>query len=268
MKHWRGLILAVVLSVAAVSLQGCIVIEDGTVGVKKVLGKLEKEPLGAGLHLYIPFIYDIEVWDIKTQKRQQQLDIPSKEGLIVRLETSILFRPTDAVSVRRSIGVNFVQRFLDPQLTDTFREVIGKKRVEEVIQDPAKLTAEAKELLIEKIKGRGILVEDLLVTDLVLPQKFKESIERKLQAEQKALQKSFELDQAKKDAEIEIARAKGAAQAQAIVRKTLSPEYLQYLWISTLNKNPNVIYVSTEANMPMFRTEFRGKKLNAAKVNN
>ncbi len=86
-----------------------------------------------------------------------------------------------------------------------------------------------------------------------LPQRFKESIEAKLTAEQKAEQKTFELRQAEKDAEIEVARAEGAAKAQKIVRSTLSGSYLQYLWIKTLNENPNVIYVATEANMPVFR---------------
>jgi hypothetical protein len=66
-------------------------------------------------------------------------------------------------------------------------------------------------------------------------------------------QKQFELEQAKKEAEIEVARARGAAEAQQIIRETLSNRYLQYLWIQTLNQNPNVIYVATEANMPIFK---------------
>ncbi|KPK16190.1 MAG: hypothetical protein AMJ62_06665 [Myxococcales bacterium SG8_38] len=61
------------------------------------------------------------------------------------------------------------------------------------------------------------------------------------------------MQQAEKDAEIEIARARGAAQSQEIVRSTLSDSYLQYLWIKTLNENPNVIYVATEANLPIFK---------------
>ena len=93
-----------------------------------------------------------------------------------------------------------------------------------------------------------------------LPQRFRESIEAKLTAEQKVQQKQFELQQARKEAEIEIARAEGAGQAQEIVRSTLSDSYLQYLWIKTLNENPNVIYVATEANMPIFRTTQGGGK--------
>ena len=91
-----------------------------------------------------------------------------------------------------------------------------------------------------------------------LPERFRDSIEAKLTAEQRVQQKQFELEQAKKEAEIEVARAEGAARAQEIVRSTLSDSYLQYLWIKTLNENPNVIYVSTEANMPIFRTTTQG----------
>jgi hypothetical protein len=93
----------------------------------------------------------------------------------------------------------------------------------------------------------------VLLRDVQLPARFKESIEAKLTAEQRVQQKDFELAQAKKDAEIEVARAKGAAQAQEIVRSTLSSSYLHYLWIKTLNENPNVIYVASEANMPIFK---------------
>ena len=94
----------------------------------------------------------------------------------------------------------------------------------------------------------------MLMRDVKLPQRFRDSIEAKLTAEQKVQEKEFELEQARKDAEIEIVRAEGAAKAQEIVRSTLSRSYLQYLWIKTLSENPNVIYVATEANMPVFRT--------------
>jgi len=89
--------------------------------------------------------------------------------------------------------------------------------------------------------------------DVKLPTRFRESIEAKLTAEQQVQQKQFMLQQAHKDAEIEVARAKGAAKAQEIVRSTLSDSYLQYLWIKTLSENPNVIYVATEANLPIFK---------------
>ena len=252
----KGLLLALLLT----TLSGCIVIEEGFVGVRKQFGKIAEKPLKAGVHLFVPIANEVELWDVKTQRKQKQIDLPSSEGLIVQVETSVLYRPVDVVSIRTTVGRSYAQRVLDPELTNVFREIIGKIKVDNIIQNPENLTAEAKTQLAEIMERRGILVEELLVTDLILPAKFKDSIERKLQAEQRALEKTFELQQAKKDAEIEIARAEGAAKAQEIVRRTLSPAYLQYLWISTLNKNPNVIYVATEANMPVFRTMGEPKK--------
>jgi regulator of protease activity HflC (stomatin/prohibitin superfamily) len=97
-------------------------------------------------------------------------------------------------------------------------------------------------------------IVNVLLRDVKLPERFKDAIEAKLTAEQKVQQKQFELQQAEKDAEIEVARARGAAESQKIVRSTLSDSYLHYLWIKTLNENPDVIYVATEANLPIFKS--------------
>ncbi len=116
------------------------------------------------------------------------------------------------------------------------------------------IAAKIRDSLRSNLDPRGIQVVDVLLRDVMLPARFRESIEAKLTAEQQVQQKQFLLQQAVKEAEIEVARAKGAAEAQKIVRATLSGSYLQYLWIKTLNENPNVIYVATEANLPIFRS--------------
>lgn len=239
---------------ALATLSGCVVVDDGTVGVSKSFGKISDDALGPGAYANIPVFREIEKWNIKTQRRTLVLPIPSGEGLIVKLQATVLYRPTAVVRLRKEVGRGFVETVLDSTVINTFREVIGQQRVEELITNQEKMTSLASKKLEESLGARGILVEDLMVTGLELPVKFKDAIERKLEQEQRALQKRFELDQAKKDAEIEVAAAKGTAEAQEIIRATLTSKYLQYLWIKTLNKNPNVIYVATEANMPVFRT--------------
>ncbi len=241
------------------TLSACVVIEDGQMGVSKSFGKFDDDALPSGAYFSIPVVRDIHPWNVKTQRRSMNLDIPSAEGLIVKIQSTVLFRPTQVVRLQKEVGVNFVETVLDSTLINTFREVIGKRKVEDIITQQETLTSQAFEVLRDSMGPRGIMVERLMITGLELPPTFKEAIERKLGQEQKAFQKQFELLQAQKDAEIEVARAKGAAEAQEIVRSTLSEEYLQYLWIKTLNENPNVIYVATEANMPMFRTSNKAK---------
>jgi len=62
-------------------------------------------------------------------------------------------------------------------------------------------------------------------------------------------------ESAKFEAEAEITRAKGVAQANQIIGDSLkgNESYLKYLWINNMGNNTgkDVIYVPTEANLPI-----------------
>jgi regulator of protease activity HflC (stomatin/prohibitin superfamily) len=256
------LVLGLVLAVAGT---GCVIIEDGEVGVKKSFGEISDEPVGQGVSLQIPVARQIETWNVKLQEIKETAQVPSSEGLIVGLDSSLLFRvrPESAPQIRKTIGWNYVERLVIPYFRNGLRDVVSAYQVKNIYSEVGRkeISAQLLAFLRKNLGERGIEIQDVLLRDVKLPQKFRESIELKLTAEQKVQQKQFELEQARKEAEIEIARAEGAAKAQEIVRSTLSDSYLSYLWIKTLNENPNVIYVATEANMPMFRTTLGpGKK--------
>jgi len=236
----------------------CVVIEDGEVGVTKSFGAIADEPLPAGVAFVAPVVRQVETWNVKLQELKEIAQVPSSEGLIVGLETSLLFQvvPERAPEIRKTVGRTYVDGLVVPYFRNALRDVVSGYQVKKIYAEVGrKEIAEKIQAFLERnLEPRGIRVVDVLLRDVKLPQRFKESIEAKLTAEQRVAQKQFELEQARKDAEIEVARARGAAQAQKIVRATLSDSYLQYLWIKTLNENPNVIYVASEANMPIFRS--------------
>jgi regulator of protease activity HflC (stomatin/prohibitin superfamily) len=240
-----------------VLVSGCVVIEDGQVGVSKSFGSIKDEPVGQGLVLQFPVIRTVETWNTKLQELKETAQVPSSEGLIVGLDTSLLFRvdPGQAPAIRKTVGWNYIDVLVIPYFRNAVRDVVSGYPVKNIYSESGRkeIASKIKGFLKENLESRGIRVEDVLLRDVKLPQRFRESIEAKLTAEQQVQQKQFMLQQAKKDAEIEVARAKGAAQAQEIVRSTLSDSYLQYLWIKTLSENPNVIYVATEANLPLFK---------------
>jgi len=249
-----------VLLIACVAWLGtaCVVIEDGEVGVSKSFGTISDEPLSNGVAFVVPVARQVETWSVKLQELKETAQVPSSEGLIVGLETSLLFQvePEQAPEIRKTVGRSFVDRLIVPYFRNALRDVVSGYPVKSIYgeQGRKEIAAKIEGFLRENLEPRGIEVVDVLLRDVKLPARFKESIEAKLTAEQRVAQKQFELEQAKKDAEIEVARAHGAAQAQKIVRSTLSDSYLQYLWIKTLNENPNVIYVASEANMPIFKS--------------
>ncbi len=251
--------------VFALATTGCVIIEDGEVGVLKSFGEISDEPVGQGVSLQIPVARQIETWNVKLLEIKETAQVPSSEGLIVGLDASLLFKvqPDSAPQIRKTVGWNYVDKLVVPYFRNGLRDVVSAYPVKNIYSEAGRKEISAKllEFLRKNLETRGINIQDVLLRDVKLPQRFRESIEAKLTAEQKVQQKQFELEQARKDAEIEIARAEGAAKAQEIVRSTLSESYLSYLWIKTLNENPNVIYVATEANMPMFRTTMSpGKK--------
>ncbi len=236
----------------------CVVIEDGEVGVSKSCGAIRDEPLRAGVAFVAPVVRQVETWNVKLQELKETALVPSSEGLIVGLETSLLFQvdPELAPEIRKTVGRSYIDGLVVPYFRSALRDVVSGYPVRQIYTEAGRkeISERIRVFLEEALGPRGIEVIDVLLRDVRLPQRFRESIELKLTAEQRVQQKQFELEQARKDAEIEVARAEGAAQAQEIVRSTLSGSYLQYLWIKTLNENPNVIYVSTEANLPIFRS--------------
>jgi regulator of protease activity HflC (stomatin/prohibitin superfamily) len=236
---------------------GCVVIEDGEVGVSKSFGTIKNEPVLQGIVIQVPVVRTVETWNIKLQELKESAQVPSSEGLIVGLDVSLLFQviPDLAPEIRKTVGWNYIERLIVPYFRSALRDVVSGYPVKKIYAEEGRkeIAAKIKGFLVGNLESRGILVVDVLLRDVKLPQRFKESIEAKLTAEQRVQQKQFELEQAVKDAEIEVARARGAAESQKIVRATLSGPYLQYLWIKTLNENPNVVYVATEANLPLFK---------------
>ncbi len=237
----------------------CVIIEDGEVGVSKSFGRIADEPIPQGVAVVVPVVRQVETWNVKLQELKETATVPSSEGLIVGLDTSLLFQvmPDKAPELRKTVGSQrqYIDSLVVPYFRNAVRDVVAGYPVKNIYSEQGRkeIASKIRDFLKQNLEPRGILVVDVLLRDVKLPARFKDSIEAKLTAEQRVQQKQFELEQARKEAEIEVARAEGAAKAQKIIRETLSDSYLQYLWIRTLNENPNVIYVATEANMPIFK---------------
>ncbi|MBW2446386.1 MAG: prohibitin family protein [Deltaproteobacteria bacterium] len=256
MIRWSRVLLLALIPLFSTA---CVIVEDGQVGISKSFGKIGDEPVPQGIAFVIPVVRQIETWNIKLQEYKEQATVPSSEGLIVGLDTSLLFKVESGSvpTIRKTIGTErvYYQTLILPYFRNALRDVVAGYPVKNIYSEQGRkeIADKIKQRLVESLGPRGVTVVDVLLRDVQLPQRFRESIEQKLTAEQRVQQKGFELAQAEKDALIEVARARGAAEAQAIVRSTLSGPYLQYLWIKTLSENPNVIYVATEANLPLFK---------------
>ena len=233
-----------------------VVIEDGTAGVQSNFGKFEEQPLATGWHWYLPGVSWVEVWNVKTQEIKEQAQVPSSEGLISQLDVSVIYNvpKENVVTMRRTIGPDYQQTVLEPYIREAIRNIISEYQVKALFSDAGRkeIGENILTFLKAKLEPRGLMIQDVLLRDVRLPPTFAQSIETKLKAEQESLQKEFELTKAKKDAEIEIARAQGVAKSNEIIAASINENYLRYQWIEGLKKNQStVIYVPTESNLPI-----------------
>jgi regulator of protease activity HflC (stomatin/prohibitin superfamily) len=232
------------------------VIDDGQVGVKKTLGHIADTEVGTGLTLIIPIIQSLEIYDVKTQEIKETSMVPSSEGLIITLDASVLYHleASQVAELRKSVNKNFKETLIIPYIRNEIRDTVSAYEAKVIYSQEGrkKVALQVKENLIDKLGGRGIVIEDVLLRDIILPEKVTSAIELKLEKEQEAQRKEFELVSAIKDAEIEVARARGVSEANKIISGSISSQYIQYLWVQGLNDgNSEVIYVPTEANLPI-----------------
>jgi regulator of protease activity HflC (stomatin/prohibitin superfamily) len=104
--------LAPLLVLLTVICSGCIaVIRQGEVGVRNRWGQFDSSPLTPGVELYNPFSTDIERVTTRTVNVEVRVQLPSKEGLSIETEVSILYHvePKAAPTVLGTIGDDEVQ---------------------------------------------------------------------------------------------------------------------------------------------------------------
>lgn len=243
-----GLIVGVVISAIRV-------VPAGHVGVVDLFGTVSSHALKPGLNFVNPLARVIPM-SIRTQEDKETMIVPSKEGLTVELEISALFHlaPEKAVEVYKSVGPQYTEVLFVPQFRAASRGVTGGSEAKALYTSEREMLGKLiHEHLQALVKERGIEVENVLLRKVALPPTVRDAIEQKLRAEQEFERMKFVNQREEMEAERKRIEAKGVRDSQAIIAETLTPQYLNYLWIRNLAENDNVIYVATEANMPIFR---------------
>jgi len=219
-------------------------VESGHVGVLTLFGRVTGEQLSEGIHLVNPFKVNHEL-SIRTQELKESASVPSSEGLVMNLDTSLIFHlnPEKASDVYQKIGPNYVNVLIEPNLRAAIREATASHTANALYSGEREMVAnQIRDQLMGLLAQRGIVIESILLRDIQLPQTLKSSIEAKQQAEQEALAMNFRLQKEKQEAERKRIEAAGIRDFQQIVAQGISPQLLEWKGIEateTLEKSPN-----------------------------
>ena len=167
------------------------------------------------------------------------MSVPSKEGLSVDLEISLLFKldSEKANEIYKTVGPNYAEIILTPQFRSVVRGVTARYEAKALYTaSREKLAGEILTELENLVGPRGIIVEQAPLRQIKLPERLTKSIEEKLQAEQESQRMEFILTREKQEADRKRIEAKGIADFQEIVSKGISEQLLKWKGIEATEK--------------------------------
>ncbi len=252
----RILRLALVVLVLLLLLWSTTSIPAGNVGVLTLFGRvLTDETLPEGIHLINP-LKSVQKLSVQTQSLKESANVPSNEGLILALDTSLLFRldKNMAAHVYQTVGDNYAEKIVEPTLRAAIRAATSAHSANALYTNARELVqTQIQEELTKELAPRGVIVENVLLRDVQLPAMLKTSIEAKQQAEQDALRMSFILQKEKQEAERKRIEAQGIADFQKIVAQGISAQLLEWKGIEATEKlatsaNSKVVIIGNPKN--------------------
>jgi prohibitin 1 len=214
------------------------VIPAGHVGVKDFFGRVSTDVLGPGVRIVFPFTRVVKM-SIKTQEVKETAQVPSKEGLIMDLEGSLLYRldPQKADDIYRTIGKNYQEIAVEPQIRSAIREITASYEAKVLYSAERERVAKETLALFKKTAGdRGIVAEAVLLRKIGLPDVVANAIQEKLRREQESEQMKFVLQKETQEAERKRIEAQGIADFQRIVAAGISPALLEWKGIEATEK--------------------------------
>jgi len=264
-------IVGVLFVLIGVMISCIIQIDAGQVGVKKLFGKVQKDVLSSGLHFINPLL-EVEKMDIKTQnytmsglhdesakEADDAMRVLTADGLEVSIDMTVLYRvlPTDAPRIVMETGLDYTDKIVRP-LTRT------KIRDNAVYYDAVSLYSTKRDEFQQRIfssieddfKKRGLVLEQLLVRNITLPQSVKAAIELKINAEQEAQKMQFVLQKERQEAERKRVEAQGISDYQRIINESLTERQLQYEQIKamkelSISSNSKTIIMGSRGSTPV-----------------
>jgi regulator of protease activity HflC (stomatin/prohibitin superfamily) len=176
---------------------------------------------------------------IRTQELKETASVPSAEGLVMTLDTSLLFRlnPEKAAEAYQKIGPLYVDVVVEPNMRSAIRSVTAAHSASALYTGGREEVAQKiYEELARQLSSRGVEVQSVLLRDIQLPPMLKSSIEAKQQAEQDALRMAFVLQKEKQEADRKRIEAQGVRDFQQTVTQGISQQLLEWKGIEATEK--------------------------------
>ena len=253
----KTLKLLLILLITSSQFSSCAIVRPGEVGVRQKLGRLKGNIIDPGLALINPLTTILVKIPTRTVNREVKLNLPSKEGLNVSSQISILYhvKQEKAVDIINEVGANF-ERVL---ILSTFRSASADVCAQFFAKDMhsgkrSVIEKQIKDKMTKLLENRGFVIEAVLLKSITLPSGLYAAIESKLRAEQQAQQMEFVLLKENKEAERKRIEAAGIRDAQLIIKEGISEGNIEWKSLEVLREiatSTNAKLIITDGKTPV-----------------
>ncbi len=222
---------AISIVLVAAVLSSCAVIRQDEIAMKRRMGKLVGEPVSEKTKVYNPFTTSYIKVPLRNINFEISIDIPSKEGLNIKAEVSILYRldPKMVPTILREVGVNYERDLISPVFRSALADVSAQFMAKDMHTGMRSVIEKAvQERMMEILGEKGFIIEAVLMKRILLPPSLSQAIEDKLSAEQEAQRMQFVLLREQQEAERRRIEAEGIRDAQKIMAEGLTENVLRY----------------------------------------
>jgi regulator of protease activity HflC (stomatin/prohibitin superfamily) len=207
------------------------IVNAGERGVVMYAGQVQKTILDEGIHPIIPILTRVKKLSVRVQKTDVTAAAASRDLQDINADIAINWHldPTKVNDTYQRIGDldTIITSIINPAVSEVVKASVPRRTVADTLRDRGILKDEIDTALAKRLAPYGIIVDDVSLVNFAFSPEFKAAIEAKQVAEQEAQKAAFRAQQASQEAKAEINRAKGQAEAQRLLRETLTPEILQ-----------------------------------------
>jgi regulator of protease activity HflC (stomatin/prohibitin superfamily) len=235
----RALQLAGLAVVPVVAAESLVVVPDGSAGVRvSQIWGVRPGTLYSGVHLITPFVDSVARYDLREQTyltaaanfpkaEHEVLLVQAREGLNIGIAVAVRYR----IDARRldyihaNLPANIADEVVAPVVAATYRSLAPNYITREIFAvKREELRAKAAQAIQSRLENDGILVREVVLRDIKLPEEYAKGLEGLLLKEQENERlgteqeiKAKQVKIAELEAEAQKAREVKQAEAQAQV---------------------------------------------------
>ena len=247
-KLGLGIVTAIIILV--IVSQSVVIVEAGHRGVLLYFGAVADRVLPEGFSFITPFVEQVIQMEVRTLKYEADASSSSSDLQVVSTSVALNYHldPSVVHMIYQELGEDYAARLIAPTIQESVKGSTAKFVAEELITKREEAKARIGDTISNTLITRGLIVEQVFITDFQFSADFARSIELKVVAQQEAERERNVLERVRVQAEsreaeaignanANVAQAKGEAEAILIIQAQLkeSPDYLKWQAINKWN---------------------------------